>query len=112
EHRPRQPLPVDVSQDRVLRRRVTLLENLACLPPWRLRWGALLGVVGAPLTVVGLWLFYRGVLPAGPWTAIPPTILFLGVAVVGPFVHGSFADVGETGESLAVMEEVPRASVL
>ena len=112
EHRPRQPLPVDVSQDRVLRRRVTLLENLACLPPWRLRWGALLGVMGAPLTVAGLWLFYRGVLPAGPWTAVPPTILFLGVAVVGPFVHGSFAYVGETVQLLYEVEEVHRVSLV
>jgi hypothetical protein len=111
EHRPRQPLPVDVSQDRVLRRRVALLENLACLPPWRLRWGALLGVMGAPLTVAG-WLFYRGLLTAGSWTAVPPTILFLGVAVVGPFVHGSFAYVGDTVQLLYEMEEVQRASLV
>lgn len=72
-HGQRRPLPVSVSGDWVLRRRVTLLEGLASLPHWRLRWGALLGVIGAPLTVAGLWLFYRGVTPAGPWLALPPT---------------------------------------
>ena len=74
-------------------------------------WGALLGVMGAPLTVAGLWLFYRGVLPAGPWTAVPPTILFLGVAVVGPFVHGSFAFVRDTVQLLYEVEEVHRVSL-
>jgi hypothetical protein len=49
----RQPFPVDVQQDRILRRRATLLADLARLPYWRLRWGALLGVMGAPLTVGG-----------------------------------------------------------
>ena len=98
--------------DGVLRRRVALLENLACLPPWRLRWGALLGVMGAPLTIAGLWLFYRGVLPAGPLIAVPPTILFLGVAVVGPFVHGSFSYVGETVQLLYEVEEAHRVSVI
>jgi hypothetical protein len=50
--------------------------------------------------------------PAGPWTAVPPTILFLGVAVVGPFVHGSFAYVGETVQLLYEVEEVHRVSLV
>lgn len=100
QHRPRRPLPVDVREDRVLRRRAELLADLACLPAWRLRWGALFGVMGAPLTVAGLWLFYLGVAPAGPWMAAPAAALFLLVAIVGPFVHGSFAYVGDTAQIL------------
>ncbi len=101
----RRPLPVDVSNDRILRRRVALLEELARLPYWRLRWGALLGVIGAPLTIAGLWLFYRSVSSAGPWLALPPTMLFLAATVTGPFVHGSFAYVGETVQALYAVDE-------
>ena len=107
-HGDRRPLPVDVSHDRVLRRRSALLEDLARLPYWRLRWGALLGVIGAPLTVAGLWLFYRSLSPAGPWLALPPTMLFLAASVTGPFVHGSFAYVGETVQTLHAVEEGQR----
>jgi hypothetical protein len=101
----RRPFPVDVSNDRVLRRRVPLLEELARLPYWRLRWGALLGVIGAPLTLAGLWMFYRSVSPAGPWLALPPTMLLLAATVTGPFVHGSFAYVGETVQALYEADE-------
>ena len=104
-HGDRRPFPVDVSNDRILRRRAALLENLARLPYWRLRWGALLGIIGAPLTVAGLWLFYRSVSPAGPWLALPPTMLLLAATVTGPFVHGSFAYVGETVQALYVVDE-------
>ena len=104
-HGDRRPLPVDVSNDRILRRRAALLEDLARLPYWRLQWGALLGVIGAPLTVAGLWLFYRSVSTAGPWLALPPTMLFLAATVAGPFVHGSFAFVGETVQSLYAVDE-------
>ena len=104
-HGDRRPLPVDVSNDRILRRRAALLEDLARLPYWRLQWGALLGVVGAPLTVAGLWLFYRSVSTAGPWLALPPTMLFLAVTVTGPFLHGSFAYVGETVQALYAVDE-------
>jgi hypothetical protein len=101
----RRPFPIDTGNDRILRRRVTLLADLARLPYWRLRWGALLGVIGAPLTVGGLWLFYRGILPAGPGLAVPPTLLFLYAAITGPFVHGSFAYVGETAQALYTADE-------
>ena len=104
-HGDRQPLPVDVRNDRILRRRAALLEDLARLPYWRLQWGALLGVIGAPLTVAGLWLFYRSVSTAGPWLALPPTMLFLAAAVTGPFVHGSFAFVGQTVQGLYAVDE-------
>jgi uncharacterized protein DUF6796 len=110
-HGERRPLPVDVSNDRILRRRAGLLEDLARLPYWRLRWGALLGVIGAPLTLAGLWLFYRSVLPAGAWTAVPPTMLFLAATVAGPFVHGSFAYVGETVQTLYAVDERHRPMV-
>lgn len=112
EHGERRPLPVDVRGDRVLRRRVALLEVIASLPYWRLRWGALLGVIAAPLTVAGLWLFYRGVEPAGPWLALPPTLLFLAATVTGPFVHGSFAYVGETVQALYRVGEADRPLLL
>jgi hypothetical protein len=111
EHRDRQRLPIDVSDDRVLRRRATLLEDLARLPYWRLRWGALLGVIGAPLTVAGVWLFYGGVSPAGPWLALPPAILFLAAAIAGPFVHGSFAYVGDTVQALYAANDNDRSSL-
>lgn len=104
-HGERRPFPVDVSNDRILRRRAPLLEDLARLPYWRLRWGALLGVIGAPLTVAGLWMFYRSVLPAGPWLAVPPTMLLLAATVTGPFVHGSFAYVGETAQALYTVDD-------
>jgi hypothetical protein len=104
-HGDKRPLPVDVSSDRILRRRAALLEELARLPYWRLQWGALLGVIGAPLTVAGLWLFYRSVSSAGPWLALPPTMLFLAATVTGPFVHGSFAYVGETVQALYAVDE-------
>jgi hypothetical protein len=100
DHGPHRPLPLDVSGDRILRRRARLLEELARLPPWRLRWGALLGVFGAPLTLAGVWLFYRSVSEAGPWLALPPTLMFVAVTVIGPFVHGSFAYVGDTVQIL------------
>jgi hypothetical protein len=107
-HGERRPLPVDVSNDRIMRRRAALLEELARLPYWRLQWGALLGVLGAPLTVAGLWLFYRSVSPAGPWLALPPTMLLLAAAVTGPFVHGSFAFVGQTVQALFAVDEAHR----
>jgi hypothetical protein len=107
-HAERRPFPVDVSNDRILRRRAPLLEDLARLPYWRLRWGALLGVIGAPLTLAGLWMFYRSVLPAGPWLAVPPTMLLLAATVTGPFVHGSFAYVGETAQALYAADDRQR----
>jgi hypothetical protein len=108
-HGPHRPLPLDVSGDRILRRRARLLEELACLPPWRLRWGALLGVIGAPFTLAGVWLFYQSVSETGPWLALPPSLLFVAVTVIGPFVHGSFAYVGDTVQILYDVTEAQRA---
>lgn len=111
-HQPRRPFPVDVSQDRVLRRRASMLEDLACLPPWRLRWGALFGVIGSPLTVLGLWLFYRVLLPAGAWHAAAPALLMLGATVAGPFVHGAFGFVGETAQLVYEADGALRTSLV
>lgn len=110
-HDARRPLPIDVSQDRILRRRGALLEDLARLPYWRQRWGALLGVIGAPLTVAGLWLFYRSVSAAGPWLAVPPALLLLAAACTGPFVHGSFAYVGDMVQALYEAREDDRTMI-
>jgi hypothetical protein len=110
--RDRRPFPIDVSGDRVLRRRVPLLEELARLPYWRLRWGALLGVIGAPVTVAGLWLFYEGVSPAGLWLALPPTLLFLAATIAGPFVHGSFGYVGDAVQTLYAVSDADRPLLL
>jgi hypothetical protein len=111
-HQPRRPLPVDVSGDRVLRRRVELLEVMASLPYWRLRWGSLLGAIAAPLTLAGIWLFYRGSVPAGPWLALPPTLLLVAAMAAGPFVHGSFGYVGETVQALYRVSEGDRPMLL
>jgi len=108
EHLERRPLPIDASQDRMLRRRVSLLEDLAQLPHWRLRWGALLGVIGGPLTLGGLWVLYRGLETAGPAAAIPPTLLLLAATVAAPYVHGSFGSVGETVHALYAADDVHR----
>ena len=108
----RRPFPIDVSTDRILRRRAILLADLARLPSWRLRWGALLGVIGGPLTLPGLWLFYRSMLPAGPWWALPPTMLFLAATVAGPFVHGSFAYLGETAQIMYAVDETRRPALV
>lgn len=108
EHRERRPLPIDATQDRVLRRRISLLEDLAQLPHWRLRWGALLGVIGGPLTLGGLWLLYRGLEIAGPTAAIPPTLLLLAATVAAPYVHGSFGSVGETVHALYAVDDAHR----
>jgi hypothetical protein len=111
-HQERRPFPVDVSGDWALRRRVPLFEELARLPYWRLRWGALLGVIGAPLTAAGLWLFYEGISPAGPWLTLPPTLLFLAATIAGPFVHGSFGYVGDVVQTLYTVSEANRPLLL
>src|SRR5262245_39969585 len=99
------PFPVDLSGDRLLRRRVKLFELMATLPHWHLRWGALLGVIGGPFTLAGTWLFYRGIESAGPAVALPPTLLFVVASVIGPFVHGSFAHFAETVQAIYGVSE-------
>jgi hypothetical protein len=70
-------------------------ENMVALSRRRLIWGGLLGVFATPLVLVGFWLLYNGLSPAGLGQALPPVLLFAFASVIGAFVHGSFIYLGE-----------------
>ena len=91
---------VDISIYPELKRRVKLYRVIAGMPWRRLAWGGLLGVFAAPLTLAGAWQIAQGLSPAGGWLALPPAVLLVYAAVVGPFIHGSFIYLGENSQAL------------
>jgi hypothetical protein len=66
------------------------MERLAELDPARIIPGGFLGVFGTPLVLLGWWLVYRGLAPAGEVAAAVPAVLFGVASVIGAFVHGWF----------------------
>ncbi len=75
-------------------------EKMVVLPWRRLIWGGLLGVFATLLVLPGFWLVFQGLLPAGPWLALPLVLFFVGASVIGAFVHGSFIYLGEYVQAL------------
>lgn len=70
-------------------------ERMVNFSPRRLLWGGLLGVFVSPFMLLGVWLVYYALSPAGWWGALPPAALLTAAVVVGAFVHGSFIYLGE-----------------
>lgn len=95
-----------------LRRRVFLFNVLNQLGARRLVWGALVGVFATPLVLVGMWLMYQGLQPAGAWLALPPVLLFGYAMIIGAYVHGSFYHLGETVHALAAVDQSDRLHLL
>lgn len=85
------------------------LLNLAALPPSRLAWGGLLGVVATPLLLAGLWLVYTALRPAGLWQALAPSLLLACSLILAPFVHGSFIYVEQNAGVMARLSAAGRA---
>lgn len=71
------------------------MERMVSFSARRLLWGGLLGVFSSPFMLLGSWLLYYALSPAGWWGALPPAALLAASVVVGAFVHGSFIYLGE-----------------
>ena len=78
----------------------------------RLAWGALLGVLIAPLEVAGSWHVYQGLKPAGKWLALPPFLFLFYATVLGPFAHGSFFYLGEILKTLSAVDPSAQEQLL
>ncbi|GAA1975054.1 DUF6796 family protein [Amycolatopsis minnesotensis] len=61
----------------------------------QLMWGALAGVLTAPLYLAAVWHLYRGIRPAGRALAVPPAVALAASWAIAPFIHGSFYYWGE-----------------
>lgn len=105
-------LVIDTDAMPQLRRRVFLFNVLNQLGTRRLVWGALIGVFATPLALVGMWLIYQGLQPAGAWLALPPVLLFGYAMIIGAYVHGSFYHLGETVHALAAVQASDRFPLL
>ena len=80
-------------------------EKMAVLPPTRLMWGALLGVIATPLVITGYWQVLQGLNGANESLALT-TVILLGIAsVIGAFVHGTFYYMGEYVQALNKVED-------
>ncbi len=103
---------LDLSAYPALQRRADRWRVLAGMPWWRLAAGGLVGVFAAPLTLAGIWQVYQGLQPAGPWLAVPPTLLFTYATAIGPFIHGSFIYLGTTVQTIKTLEEPQRTATI
>jgi len=80
-------------------------EKMVVLSPFRMMWGALIGVFSTPLILVGFWQVYQGLRGANAW-AVGATIGLFGMAsILGAFVHGSFFYLGEYVHALNAVSE-------
>lgn len=105
-------LVIDTDAVPQLRRRVFLFNVLNQLGTRRLMLGALVGVLATPLVLVGMWMMYQGLQPAGVWLALPPVLLFGYAMIIGAYVHGSFYHLGETVHALAAVQASDRLPIL
>lgn len=106
--RDRSVIKIDLKTHPKFERQADEFEGLAMMPWPRLVWGGLLGVFAAPLTLAGAWLMYQGLSPAGPWAALPPTLLFTYAIGIGPFIHGFFIFLSQTVQTLNEVDEESR----
>lgn len=77
------------------------LLKLTALPPRRLAWGGVLGVLATPLLLLGLWPLCQALRPAGWWQAFLPAALLATGLILAPFVHGSFIYIEQNAQVLA-----------
>ncbi|HEY5729388.1 MAG TPA: DUF6796 family protein [Anaerolineales bacterium] len=70
-------------------------EKMIVLSPYRMMWGALLGVFATPLVLLGYWQVYQGLGGGKDWAVLATVGLFGSASVIGAFVHGSFLYLGE-----------------
>jgi hypothetical protein len=70
-------------------------ERMAGLDVRRIAPGGLLGVFGTPFVVLGWWVMFRGLEPAGPVASAPPAALFAAASIIGAFVHGWFMAIAD-----------------
>lgn len=80
-------------------------EKMVLLPHTRMIWGALLGVFGTPLVMVGYWQIYESTREADAWLALAILGLFGSASVIGAFVHGTFYYLGEYVQALNQVDE-------
>lgn len=80
-------------------------EKMAVLPHTRMIWGALLGVFGTPLVMVGYWQIYESTREANAWLALATLGLFGSASAIGAFVHGTFYYLGEYVQALNQVDE-------
>ncbi|MCC6261854.1 MAG: hypothetical protein IT311_13430 [Anaerolineales bacterium] len=86
-------------------------EKMAALSPNRMIWGALLGVFGTPLVMIGYWQIYQGLSGANAWAALTTIGLFGCASVIGAFVHGTFYYLGEYVQALNQVDEKSQAVI-
>lgn len=86
-------------------------EKMAALSPNRMIWGALLGVFGTPLVLIGYWQIYQGLSGANAWAVLTTIGLFGCASVIGTFVHGTFYYLGEYVQALNQVDEKSQAVI-
>lgn len=80
-------------------------EKMVVLSPNQMIWGALLGVFGTPLVMLGYWQIYQGLSGANAWAVLTTIGLFGCASIIGAFVHGTFYYMGEYVQALNQVEE-------
>src|SRR5262245_42493885 len=80
-------------------------EKMVALPPYRMIWGALLGVFSTPLILFGIWQIYQGLDGASEAWIFITALLFIIASVIGAFVHGTFYFMGEYVQALNKVED-------
>jgi hypothetical protein len=80
-------------------------EKMVVLSSNRMIWGALLGVFGTPLVLIGFWQIYQGLSGANAWAVLTTISLFGSASIIGAFVHGTFYYMGEYVQALNQVEE-------
>jgi hypothetical protein len=86
-------------------------ERMVALSPFRMVWGALLGVFATPLVLLGLWQVHQGL--GGANESLVLAIFFLyGIAsIIGAFAHGTFYFMGEYVQALNQVDEQSQAVI-
>jgi hypothetical protein len=83
------------------------MAKLAELDDRRIATGGLVGVLSTPLVLLGWWVVYRALEPAGPAAAAVPTLAFITASVIGGFAHGWFMALAE---SIRLLDRAPDAT--
>src|SRR5215510_1076752 len=87
-------------------------ELMITLPPYRLIWGALLGVFATPMVILGYWQIYQGLGATNDWAVLTTVGLFGIASVIGAFVHGTFYFMGEYIHALNKVEETSQSIIV
>jgi hypothetical protein len=86
-------------------------EKMVVLSPYRMTWGALLGVFATPLVMAGYWQIYNGLSGADASLVLITVLLFGCASVIGTFVHGSFYYLGEYVLALNKVDEQSQSTI-